>query len=50
LFIWGGQLFTLENRNKIVHLAKSLLEILSKGKCAITEEAQREDVNVVVDY
>jgi hypothetical protein len=50
LFIWGGRLFALANRNEIVQLAKSLLERLSTGKCALTEETQREDVNAVMEY
>jgi hypothetical protein len=39
----------LANKNEIAQLAKSLLERLFAGKCALTEETQR-DVNVVVEY
>lgn len=38
--------FALASRNEKEWLAKSITEILFKGKCAITEEMQREDVNV----
>jgi hypothetical protein len=40
--------FALANKNEIAGLAKSLMERLFKGKCALKEEMQREgDVNVV---
>jgi hypothetical protein len=39
----------LANKNEIARLIQLLLERLFKGKCALTEEMQREeDVNVFV--
>jgi hypothetical protein len=40
----------LASKNEIVRLAKSLIERLFKGKCALTEEMQgTEDANVAVE-
>jgi hypothetical protein len=43
-------IFVLANKNEIALLAKSLMENLFEGKCSLTEELQREDVNVFVEY
>jgi tetrahydrodipicolinate N-succinyltransferase len=40
----------LANKNEIARLAKLLIERLFKEKCALTEEMQGEDVNVVAEY
>jgi hypothetical protein len=52
LFIWGGKrrLFALAKKNEIARLAKSLLERLFKGNCALTEEMKGEGVDVFVEY
>jgi hypothetical protein len=45
-----GRLFAFADKNEIARLAKSLMERLFKGKCALTKEMQRGDVNVAVEY
>jgi hypothetical protein len=40
----------LANKNEIARLAKSLMKGLCKGKCALTEEMQREEDVKVVEY
>jgi hypothetical protein len=49
LFIWGGEgrPFCSGKQNIKARLPGSLLARLFKGKCAVTEEMHREDVNVV---
>jgi hypothetical protein len=39
-------IFALANKNELSRLAKSLMERLFKGKCALTEEMQREGAGV----
>lgn len=45
-----GDILGSAKKSERVRLAKSLTERFVEGKCALTEEMQREDVNVIVEY